>query len=128
MSPPQRLPILRPSLFYTPEKPYHLLEYAATLAHHSLTSSSSPILKEHVLRNPRVLRYVDISAAEENVHVHDSDVSVGTSSQSNSSSTSSVVDSSTLMSVSSTPSSSQQWSQLHETQPFWTLSHLYWII
>jgi hypothetical protein len=39
------------------------------------------------------------------VHVHDSDVFVGTSSQSDSSSTSSAVDSSTLMLVSSTPSS-----------------------
>jgi hypothetical protein len=107
MSPPQRLPILHPSLFYTPKKPYHLPEYAATLAHHSLTNSSSPIFKEHVLKNPQVLWYVDISAAEENMHVHDSDVSVGTSSQSDSSSTSSAVDSSTLMSVSSTPSSSQ---------------------
>jgi hypothetical protein len=107
MSPPQRLLILRPSLFYTPEKPYHLPEYAATLAHHSLTSSSSPILKEHVLKNPRVLLYIDISTAEENVHVHDSDVSVGTSFQSDSSSTSSAVDSNTLMSVSSTLSSSQ---------------------
>lgn len=107
MSPPHRLPILCPSLFYTPEKPYHLPKYAANLAHHSLTSSSSPILKEHILKNPWVLQYVDISAAEENVHVHDIDVSIGTSSQSDSSSTSSAVDSSTLMFVSSTPSSSQ---------------------
>lgn len=107
MSPPHRLPILHPSLFYTPKKPHHLPEYAATLAHHSLTSSSSPILKEHVLKNPQALQYVDISNVEENMHVHYSDVFVGTSSQSDSSSTSSTVGSSTSMFVSSTLSSSQ---------------------
>jgi hypothetical protein len=82
------------------------------MAHQSLTSTSSPILKDFVLENPRVLKYVDINAVEENVQVHDSPLSVATShkvsSTSDSSSSSSAVASSSQisnssMSVSSSP-------------------------
>jgi hypothetical protein len=81
VSPPLRLPILHPSLFNTPVKAFHLPEYANAMAHQSITSNSSPILEDFVLKNPGVLKYVDISAIEENVQVHDSEFSVGTSHQ-----------------------------------------------
>jgi hypothetical protein len=81
VSPPPRLPILHPSLFNMPMKTFHLPEYANTMGHQSITSNSSPILEDFVLKNPGVLKYVDISAIEENVQVHDSEFSVGTSHQ-----------------------------------------------
>jgi hypothetical protein len=85
-------------MFNTPEKSFYMPEYANALAHHSLTSISSPVLKDHILKNPRVLKYVDISAIEKNVYVIDSDLSIRKSpialSASVSSSISSVVDSS----------------------------------
>jgi hypothetical protein len=79
VSPPPRHPILHPGMFNTPVKTFHLSEYANAMAHQSLTSTSSPILKDFVLENPRVLKYVDINAVEENVQVHDSPLSVATS-------------------------------------------------
>jgi hypothetical protein len=79
LSPPPRLPLLHPSMFNTPVKSFHLPEYANAMAHQSLTSTSSPVLKDFVLENPRVLKYVDISAVEENVQVYDSPLSVAIS-------------------------------------------------
>jgi hypothetical protein len=81
VSPPPWLPILHPSLFSTPMKTFHLPKYANAMAHQSITSNSSPILEEFVLKNPGILKYVDISTIEENVQVHDSELSVGTSHQ-----------------------------------------------
>jgi hypothetical protein len=108
-----RHPILRPSLFNIPEKTFQLPKYAKALAQHLVTSNTSPISNEQVLRDPRVLQYLDITAVEENVHNRDYDLSLGTlhqaSAASDSSSTSSAVDSSSSncsfdMSVSSSPS------------------------
>jgi hypothetical protein len=89
VSPPLRLPILHPSLFNTPVKAFHLPEYANAMAHQSITSNSSPILEDFVLKNPGILKYVDISAIKENVQVLDSELSVGTSHQASSASDSS---------------------------------------
>jgi hypothetical protein len=89
VSPLPRLPILHPSMFNTPMKTFHLPEYANAMAHQSLTSTSSPILKDFVLKNPRVLKYVDINAVEENVQVHDNPLSVATSHKASSTSDSS---------------------------------------
>ena len=56
------------------------------MAHQSITSNSSPILEDFDLKNPDVLKYIDISTIEENVQIHDNELSVGTSYQASSTS------------------------------------------
>jgi hypothetical protein len=73
---PLRLQIPHPSLFSTLEKPFQLLEYTEALEHHSV--NSRPISKPQVLGDPRVLQFLNITIVEENVHLDDSDPSMGT--------------------------------------------------
>ena len=89
VSHPPRLPILHPRLFNTPVKTFNLPVYANAMAHQSLVSNSGLVLDDYPPKNPGVLKYFDISAAEDNQHIFDSEHSVETSQQTSSTSDSS---------------------------------------